>query len=93
MITGKIQGKFEEFDSTCKLAFIWMSNYDVLNVQSCSSGFDIDNFLCVVIPWYNIVFISHTIEKQYYNSIIILYDQKPSHHPFIKLKPKLWPLT
>lgn len=47
MITGKNQGKFEEFDSTCKLAFICISNYDVFNVESCSSGFDHTHyFMC-----------------------------------------------
>lgn len=76
MITGKIQGKYEEFDSTCKLAFICMSNCDVFNVESCSSGFDNDDFFMCGNSWYNLGFISHTIEKQGYNSIIILYAQK-----------------
>lgn len=60
MITGKIQGKFEEFDSTCKLAFICMSNYDVFNVESCSSGFDNENcFMCgnsLVQSWFYLTY-------------------------------------
>lgn len=57
----------------------------MFNVESFSSGFDNENFVFVVIPWYNLGFISHLIEKQYYSSIIILYEQKT--YPFIKLKP------